>query len=301
MRIRQPGKVGEQLWFLGREESCVYLLEGQNESMIISGGISYIVPDLLQQFEAFNIDETQITKLLILHAHFDHVGIVPFLKRRHREIEVIASARGWEILRMPKALNTINEFSREMAQRRGREEVYNLYGLEWRDDITGTVISQGDRIGLGGVEVCIYETPGHSSCSISAFVPQLKMLFASDGGGIPYKDTIIPSGNSNYTKFQQSLEKLRELDVEYICADHYGYVVGEEARDFIPRTIETARENRAKIEDSYRRTRDVDASVNELVSAFYKENPDYFIYPEIMEGVYRQMVRHIAEVIEGNV
>jgi len=90
MRIRQPGKIRDNLWLLGKEESCVYLLEGNAQSMIISGGMSYIVPDLLQQFEIFGINEARIKKLLILHAHFDHVGIVLFLK---------ASTRNWKSMR----------------------------------------------------------------------------------------------------------------------------------------------------------------------------------------------------------
>ena len=30
MRVREPGKIRDNLWLLGREESCVYLLEGDN-------------------------------------------------------------------------------------------------------------------------------------------------------------------------------------------------------------------------------------------------------------------------------
>ena len=112
MRVRKPGRVREGIWFLGREESGVYLLEGKDGSMMMSGGMSYIVPDLLQQFKDFGIDESRIEKILILHSHFDHVGIIPFFKRRHPEIEVCASERAWEILKMEKAIVTINEFSR---------------------------------------------------------------------------------------------------------------------------------------------------------------------------------------------
>ena len=60
MRIRKPGKVNERIWFFGREESGVYLLEGNNSSMIVSGGMSYIVSDLLQQLKEFGIDENRI-------------------------------------------------------------------------------------------------------------------------------------------------------------------------------------------------------------------------------------------------
>jgi glyoxylase-like metal-dependent hydrolase (beta-lactamase superfamily II) len=299
MRIRKPGKVQERIWFLGREESGVYLLEGNNGSMIVSGGMSYIISDLLHQFEEFGIDENRIKKLLILHSHFDHVGIVPFFKRRHPEIEVYASLRGWEILQMDKAILTINEFSRNVAKRMEKEDVYSIYDLEWRNDVSGKAIREGDRIDLGNLEVSILEIPGHSSCCIAAYVPELKALFPTDGGGIPFNETIVTSGNSNYTKYQQGLERLKDLDVDYYGADHYGYVIGEEAWGFIPKSIEMAKKNRVLMEQVYRSTRDIDAAAQKLISSFYKENPSYFLSPEIFFDVYRQMVRHIATVIEG--
>ena len=301
MRIRNPGKVRDRLWFLGREESGVYLLEGKDGFMIVNGGMSYIVPDLLRQLKEFGIAEEKITKLLILHAHFDHVGVVPFFKRRYPKLEVYASSRAWEILQMEKAINTINEFSRTVTKKLGKEEVYSTFDLDWRDDVTGKTIREGERIDLGGLEVSISEIPGHSSCCIAAYVPEFKALFPTDGGGIPFDETIMTSGNSNYTKYQQSLEKLKGLEVEYYCADHYGYVIGEEAREFISKSIEMARQQRARIEEAYRSTKDIDLAAQKLISSFYNENSNYFLSPEIFLDVYRQMVRHIASVIEGNV
>jgi glyoxylase-like metal-dependent hydrolase (beta-lactamase superfamily II) len=300
VRIRKPGKVREALWFLGREETGVYLVEGRRESMIISGGMSYIVPDLLQQMTDFNLDETRITKLLILHSHFDHVGIVPYMKRRLVQAEVYASERAWEILNMEKAIRTINEFSRTVARRMGREKVYSDYDLEWRDDITGKPVHEGDRIDLGGVTVSIFEIPGHSSCTIAAYVPEWKALFPTDGGGIPFGETIVTSGNSNYTHYQEGLEKLRSLEVDYYCADHYGYLTGKEAGEFIPKAIEMAKNHRAEIEKAYRSTGDIGKAAKAMVDSFYAENGGYFLSPEIFLEVYRQMVRHIAGALQGS-
>jgi glyoxylase-like metal-dependent hydrolase (beta-lactamase superfamily II) len=299
MRIRKPGRVRDQIWFLGREESGIYLLEGRDGSMIISGGMSYIVPDVLRQFEEFGIDEERITKLLILHSHFDHVGIVPFFKRRHPEMEVHASTRAWEILQMPKAIATINEFSLTVAKRTGKQSVYSTHDLEWREDVTGNTVGEGHQIDLGGLKVWVLEIPGHSSCTIAAYVPELKTLFPTDGGGIPFDETIVISGNSNYTKYQEGLERMKDLEVEYYCADHYGYIIGEEARHFTSKTIEMAKQKRVQMEEVYCSTRDVDQAAKQLVSSFYHENPYYFLSPEIFLDVYRQMVRHIASVIEG--
>jgi len=75
MRHRKTGKIHDHLWYLGREESGVYLLEGNTSSLIISGGMSYLAPTVESQLNAFGIDETKIGKLLILHTHFDHVGL----------------------------------------------------------------------------------------------------------------------------------------------------------------------------------------------------------------------------------
>jgi glyoxylase-like metal-dependent hydrolase (beta-lactamase superfamily II) len=294
MRIRNPGRVRDRLWHLGHEESCIYLLEGQDESVIISGGMSYICPTVMEQFEEFGIDKARIKKLLILHAHFDHIGVVPFFKRRRPELEVYASARAWEILRSPEAIDTINAFSRSAAERMGMGEVYLEYDLDWRMDMPGTAVSEGDTLDLGDLELEIFETPGHSSCSITAYVPQIKVLFPSDAGGIPYKNMIITSGNSNYTAFQRSLEKLEGLEVDYLCADHYGYVIGDEAKNFISCAIAQAGERRMQIEEIYSQTEDIDATVKEMIELLYDENPDYFLPPEILEGVYRQIVRHIV-------
>ena len=297
MRIRHPGKIDESLWCFGREESCIYLLEGSDHSIILSGGMSAIVPDVVHQFETFGIDETRITKLLILHAHFDHVGIIPFFKHRLPDMEILASKRAWDLLGTSKVRTTINQLSRAVAERLGAKEVYETFDLDWGDDIAGTVVYEGDQIGLGDLDLHIYETPGHSSCSISAYAPELKTLFASDAGGIPYGDTIIASGNSDYTKFQQSLEKLKDLDVAYACADHYGYLTGDEAGNFIKATIREAEKRRNSIEEIYRRTQDIETTIQEMVDVFYKENPNYVLTPEISKGVYRQIVGHISSAM----
>ena len=268
--------------------------------MIVSGGLSYIIPDLLVQFREFGIDEEKINRLLILHAHFDHVGIVPFFKRRHPKLQLYASKRGWEILRMKKAIDTINEFGRGGAKKAGREEIYSTFDLEWRDDVTGKTVCEGDRIDLGDFEISILEIPGHSSCSIAAYVPQFKALFPTDGGGIPFAQTIMTSGNSNYTKYQQNLERLKDLEVEYYCADHYGYVIGEEAREFISKSIKMAQQQRERIEETYRATKDIDLTARKISSSIHNDNPNYFLSPEISLDVFRQMVRHIAGAMEGN-
>ena len=91
--ITEPGKITERITFLGRFDSCVYVVDGGDESALIGGGLSCLVPDILGQLKAFDIEEEKIKKLLILHAHFDHCGIIPYFKKRWPWAKIIASAR----------------------------------------------------------------------------------------------------------------------------------------------------------------------------------------------------------------
>ena len=298
MRHRSPGKVCEGLWMLGREESCLYLLEGRQGLLLLNGGLSYLVPDLRRQMEDFGLAEERICGAVLLHAHFDHIGVIPYIKRRHPGVPLYASARAWEILRTPRALDTINAFSRLVADRMGRTALLLQEDLDWRDDITGILVREGDRLPWDGPEVAILETPGHSSCAISAWVPSLRVLFPSDAAGIPVKNTLIAAGNSHYTRYQESLKKLALLPVVYACADHYGWLDGEEARRFLPDTIAEAEDTRALMEDLLRRTGSVDATVQSMLDETYRRHPDYFLAREIYEGVCSQMVRHIAGALD---
>ena len=131
MQSQKPGRIFDGLWYLGFPETGVYLLESHDEYMIISGGMSYIVPTVMQQLKDFGLKEDRITKALILHAHFDHIGIVPYLRRTNPEIKVYASERAFEILSNPRAIDTINDFARGVASRMGMDDVYATYELDW--------------------------------------------------------------------------------------------------------------------------------------------------------------------------
>lgn len=296
MRIRKAGKINDRLWLLGMEESCIYLAVGSKSSAIISAGMNFILPEVLRQFKDFQINEKKIAHMIILHAHFDHVGIVPYFQRNFPNITVYASGRGWEILANPKAINVINQFSRLVMQRIADAE-NKIAGMdwEWRNDVRGATLKEGEKIDLGDMQIEIYETPGHSSCSISAYIPQMSTLFPSDAVGIPYKNDMLIAANSNFTQYQQSLEKLLKLPVKILGADHYACITGEEAQKYVQDSVTAAKEMRRMMEKTLQKEGNIDQAAKVLVEEYYKQNPNYFLAPDIMLGVYRQMLKHLSE------
>lgn len=293
MRSQQPGKIAGNLWYLGATESGAYFLRGSHGAVLINGGMSHILPEVLTQMSQFGIDPGEITKFLILHSHFDHVGMVPYFKRNYPVIEVLASEAAVRTLENPKAVEFINSFSQLSAGQ--RTESLKSFDLEWRTDIQPLPVREGDSIDLGGVALRIYETPGHSNCSISAYEPEAGILFASDAIAIPFSDKLCPAMNTNIDQYLDSLEKLRSLKVNLICADHCGYVTGKEAETFVSETIKEAVSMKDLLYETLRRFPDIDTAAKQFTSSFYEEMPGYFMAPEILETVFKQMFKYIAK------
>ncbi len=296
MRIKKAGLIDNGLWLLGTEESCVYLLEGSKSSVLISAGLSYILPDMFRQFDSLGLSIDRIEHVIILHAHFDHVGIVPFIKRKWPHLKVHASSRGWEVLTNPKAISVINEYTLKVCRRvRGATDALSMLDWQWRDDVCGEVLKQNSCIDLGGRQIEIHETPGHSSCSISAYVPQLKALFPSDATAIPYRDEYVIAAGSSFEKYQQSLDKLAGLDVKILCADHYGYITGEEATHYIARSKSATDQMIDRLQWALREHSSVEQAARQLVNLHFAQRPDYFVHPDILLSTYTQMLKQFID------
>lgn len=296
MRSNNPGQIDEGLWLLGTKESCVYLLEGSQSSALISAGMSYILPDLIRQSNDFGISVSKIEHIIILHSHFDHVGIVPFLKRKWPNVKIYASARAWQVLSNPKAISIIHDYTLKVCRRvRGNADDLCLLDWQWRYDVQGEELDERSRIDLGNRYIEILETPGHSSCSISAYVPQLNALFPSDAVAIPYCDEYVIAAGSSFLQYQQSLDKLSGLNIEILCADHYGCVRGDEAKHYIARSREATQQMIDRLLLALRQEGSAEKAAWQLVKHHFDQRPDYFVDPDILLVTYTRMLKQFID------
>ncbi len=292
MRSKKTGLIEKGLWYLGTEESCVYLLEGSKSSVLISAGISYILPDILRQMADWGISKKKIDHIIILHAHFDHVGVVPYLKRNWPHLTIHASSRGWKVLANPKAIAVMKEYTLKVCRRvRGNTDILTALDWQWRNDVQGESLMQNSCIDLGDRQVEIHETPGHSSCSITAYVPQLRALFPSDAVAIPYRDEYVIAAGSSLEAYQKSLDKLAALDIKMVCADHYGYITEAEATQYISQSKDAADKMIDRLQQALRRENSVEKAATQLVNLHFELRPDYFVHPDILLSTYTQMLK----------
>jgi glyoxylase-like metal-dependent hydrolase (beta-lactamase superfamily II) len=292
--IDRPGKVTDRILLLGRKESCVYILKGEEEYALLGGGTAYIVPEVVEQLKEFTIDEQKIKRIVILHSHFDHCGIVPFFKKRWPWAKVTASSRAKKLLSDSEVIESIDYLNKALIAEHGREKEGENLGLEFSGIDVEEVVKGGDILSCGDLSMEVIDVPGHSSCSVAVYVPEKKAMFASDAGGIPLGDQVFTAANSNFDKYQKSLEKMAGYEIDVYLAEHFGARTGDDGRGYLEKAMEAAIKTREILEASYARTRDIKKSTEEVTDRLLTMLPDGFMPRDIIAMVAGQMLRYIA-------
>ena len=93
------------------------------------------------------------------------------------------------------------------------------------------------------IRIIVFHSPGHSPGHTTLYWPQQRVLFAGDL--IFYRSTgrvDLPGGNARALK--NSIERLSELDIEYVLCGHpYGHSGIIEGADEVRRNFEFLRAN----------------------------------------------------------
>ena len=296
MWIKEPGKVVDGLYFIGELENSIYLLRGR-ESMIIGGGMSWIVPSIEKQFAAIDFDIDTLKYLVILHSHFDHCGAVPSLKRMYPHMQILASVHSAKVLSKEKVVNYIAAIDRDMTIKMGLESEYERLNLKFDGIQVDRTIAENDVINLGdGMEAHIIDAPGHTECSIVVYVPKLKALFTADSLPTPIdaEDHLFyPSPQYDFGLYKDSVDKMSRYEIDVCAFEHHGAIIGNEAKNVIPETKRLIEEVEKIIIESYTKTGDMDEIAHRLTDERLAANLIDFGSREVWFNVAKAEIRSV--------
>jgi glyoxylase-like metal-dependent hydrolase (beta-lactamase superfamily II) len=229
-----PTQLNDHLWMLGTAKYPIYVFHDGREATIVEGGVGAVGPLLRDQLEQLGVDRQAVRRVVITHAHPDHVMAVPLFRETFPGITVLASEIAAKTLSVEKAvaffckmddalccaLRDAGEFSPE--HRRPPLS-------EMRISVDET-LKDGDTIRTGDVTLVVLHTPGHSDCSLSFHDAESGALIISDASGyfLPEPGFWWPNYFSDYGAYLDSLKRLRELNADTLCLSHNAAIRGGE-------------------------------------------------------------------------
>jgi glyoxylase-like metal-dependent hydrolase (beta-lactamase superfamily II) len=223
-----------------------------------------------------DLGERRPEYLMVTHAHYDHAGALPFLRKRIDTLTTCGHRRATEIFQKEKAIALMNNLSKSLKPYLG--EVYDdREELEVRQVDFDRVLKEGDIIDLGDLTIRVYETPGHTRDHLSFFVEETGWLFPGEAMGNPdvmNDDGVMVTFLSSYSDYTASLEKLYGLKdkVTLLAFSHIFCYTDDAVPEYFDATIEATRTYRQKLEDYLHMTGgEVEAAVELMTRKEYDQ------------------------------
>ncbi len=205
----------------------VLLIKGSERTALYDAGMAYCATGLVNNIKEV-LQGKPLDFVLLSHTHYDHLGGVPYLRQEWPGMTVIGAAHGKDVLERPGALKAIRRLAKNAAK-----EYLGTYDLQpdyFDTDLKiDRVMGNGDVIDLGDRRIQIYETKGHTNCSLSFFIGEGSILLSSESTGVyAGNGEVIPSLLTSYKDVVDSIETLRAQKAKHIYSPHY-LLVEEEA------------------------------------------------------------------------
>jgi len=247
MHINWKGKIEDEFYVLGHAAVPVYLLDGQMPVLFDAGftALSRIyIKDIVQV-----LDTRSPAFLLLTHAHWDHVGSAAYFKNVWPHMKVGGSSRAREILKRPGAVDQIRAMNKGAIcdlRKWGTDEIFEGPFKRFDLDI---ILENRKIIQLEpSLSVEIIYTPGHTWDFLSYWIPERKILIASEAAGCDGISEFLV----DYNAYLDSLKTLSLLDVEILCTGHNLVIAGCDAKKHIFQSIDDAKKYVTMVEEFLR-------------------------------------------------
>jgi glyoxylase-like metal-dependent hydrolase (beta-lactamase superfamily II) len=237
MIIEKAGKIIDGLYALSDIDLPAYLVAAETPSLF-DAGITFMGPSYLNEIRQYLGDENRLRWLFITHAHFDHSGTAPYLKRHIPGLKVAASGLASEIFKKPNAVNLIQSLSRDYEDQ--RKTLFGSENIAFDHIEVDRILEDGETVDLGdGWMFKVIATPGHTRDGLSFYFPGAKALICGEAAGVPDRNfRIHPEFLASYRDYVTSLERLASLDVEIIMLSHHYVLTGADARGYLKQSLE---------------------------------------------------------------
>lgn len=241
---RDAGEIVPHFHVLGSSHTPSYFLDGENP-MFFDTSMSYLGPRCVEYARRV-LGGRNPHLVAHTHMHFDHCGSTAQYADAFPGLKIAASAVGAAIVQRPRALEVIRTLNEE-----GRGHFSPTSApLDFRPFCVDTVLADGDELPIGrGTTVRVLATPGHTRDFLSYYVPEHKILVASEAVGCLHSSgRVLVEFVADYDAYVASLHRLNRLDVEVLCQGHECVFLGDDCRTHLKRSLEATERYRAWVE-----------------------------------------------------
>ncbi|MDL2270079.1 MBL fold metallo-hydrolase [Desulfosarcina sp. OttesenSCG-928-A07] len=295
MTTSSPRQLADHTTVLGTDHFRHFLV-GEHQDVMIECGVTESARHVVKQMADSGGHGPD--KLLVTHAHFDHVCGIPLLKHHFPHAEVLASSVAARVLDNPTVVTGFFDQDRQIPKDPAMDgSEADTDSLPRQDRISvDRIVSGGEHILLkGGSILELMDAPGHSPCGLAAWYEKDRVLFVSDALGFQISDdTIFPLFFHAFGPYMETIRKLKQYPAGILAIPHERIWRGKDVADVFSRALSTAQELRDTVIAEADKGRDLLELEQMLFDTCYQENLRIYT-PENIRLCVKLLVRRSLE------
>lgn len=190
------------------EQTHCYLLCGRERAILIDTGLG--VSDIKNVVDGLT---TLPVMVVTTHAHWDHIGGHKYFN----DIAIHALEKDWLSVRFPLPLQAVKsnltKFPCDFPPNFDIDEYEIFHGEPQK------ILQDGDILDLGGRNIQVVHTPGHSPGHCCFYEPERKYLFSGD---LIYKGCLYAFyPTTDPQLFYRSVKRVRQYDIQKVMPGHH--------------------------------------------------------------------------------
>lgn len=171
----------------------VYLILGDRTACLIDSGVFASVDDVMELIAEADRQKSDISQILLTHAHVDHIGGLSVLKKR----------LGCTVAASAFSSKWIEDIDKQFQER----PVPQFYDIVKESVQVDQILCGGNLVDLGNSTLEVYEIPGHEKGQLAYFHKEDGVLITADGVPIPGEIPIYDSVADELTTLRR-LQKI---------------------------------------------------------------------------------------------
>jgi len=274
--INKTGLAADGLYVTGFTWSPTYLLAA-NTAVLFEAGFS-CMGKLYERDIKKSLSHQNPEFLFLTHVHYDHCGAASHFKKIFPNLKICASQRAYQIMQRENAVGLMSSLSQyvipliaklpEIQKEELIMEPFQPFDID-------IVFNEEQIINIDDeFSVQVFITPGHTRDMLSYYIPERKILIATESAGcLGRNNRIVSEFLVDYDAYIKTLKRFSTLDIETFCQGHHFVFTGDDVQSFFANSLHTAKSFKKHVDELLDREKEsIDRVVDTIKSEEYDTN-----------------------------
>ena len=192
-----------------------WLIKGEC-NILYEAGMAYSAEKMIEKIK-HELNGKSLDAVILSHSHYDHVAGLPFIKNEWPDAVVYGSEYAAKVLERSTVRETMKQLSSDAAKGAG----VSLPPYDESLIKIDRTLKEGDELVIGDIKIRVFETPGHTKCSLSYLIND-DVMMASETVGVFKGEWYMPCYLVGYQMSLDAVNKLRNAGAKRLFISHRG-------------------------------------------------------------------------------